>query len=733
MTLLRLRRLLWLFAVGGCALLFVATAPSAPLPIRVDDVTAEAQDATGADVTFQVKASDPATGAPLVVSCDHPSGGTGSGTFTLSDHFPLGNTTVTCTTVSSGGPFSKSFTVSVRDTTPPTVSVSPNLTATTTSGTGTAVTYAAPTATDTVDGSVAASCDRPSGSIFPAGTTTVTCTATDAAGNTGSASFLVTVVVNDTTPPVLTVPADIAVTTGNPGGTSVSYVATATDNVDGALVPTCAPASGSTFPVGTTGVTCTATDSRRNSASAGFTVTVTLVDTTPPVLAVPSGISIRTADPAGSAVSYTVSATDNVDGTITPLCAPASGTRFPVGSTTVTCTASDRSGNRAQQSFVVTVILDDAPPTLSNVPADIVVEADGPDGSAVSYTTPTAVDVLDGPIAIVRCSPASGIFPLGRTIVTCTASDSRGNVGTASFSVTVIDTTAPHLVLPSDIAVSAPSDQGVAASDLAIAAFLRAARATDIVDRAPTVGNDAPQLFPIGVTTVTFTARDAAGNIASGQARVIVRPQAAPGSPPLAPPTLVDRTPPEDVTSLTAKASDAKVTLKWTNPRTADFDHVLITRSLATSRDPAVQAFSGATSGFVDRGLTNGQQYRYVIVAVDRSGNASAGVVASAVPQRLLLTTPAEGARLTAPPRLAWIPTGGAQYYNVQLFRGTQKILSAWPVSSRFLLRRSWKYGGRTTRLVPGLYRWYVWPGFGPRAAARYGALLGTSSFEITR
>jgi hypothetical protein len=82
------------------------------------------------------------------------------------------------------------------------------------------------------------------------------------------------VVVADTTPPVLVVPANIAVDATSPSGAVVSYVATATDAIDPDPMVTCAPSSGSTFPVGTTAVTCTATDASGNSATASFNVTV---------------------------------------------------------------------------------------------------------------------------------------------------------------------------------------------------------------------------------------------------------------------------------------------------------------------------------------------------------------------------------------------------------------------------------------------------------------------------
>ena len=224
----------------------------------------------------------------------------------------------------------------------------------------------------------------------------------------------------------------------------MTFSASANDDHDGPLTPTCSPPSGSNFPVGTTNVTCTATDSSGNTGSASFNVTVNLVDTTAPVITVPNDISVNTPDPAGAAVSYTATATDNIDGAITPTCTPASGAVFPVGTTTVTCTAKDAHGNQGQATFKVRVVLVDVtPPAFSNVPATVKREADGPTGSVVTYTPPTAVDNVDGPVP-VTCSPLSGkLFPLGVTKVHCSATDAHGNTGTAVFEVTVVDTTPP--------------------------------------------------------------------------------------------------------------------------------------------------------------------------------------------------------------------------------------------------------------------------------------------------
>jgi virginiamycin B lyase len=164
------------------------------------------------------------------------------------------------------------------------------------------------------------------------------------------------VLLQDTVPPAITVPADMTVAASSGAGATVSFTVTANDDVDGPTPVGCVPASGSTFPIGTSTVTCTATDKAGNSASKSFHVTVTsVVDTVAPVISVPADIPVAAASGAGAAVSYTVSANDSVDGPTPVSCVPASGSTFPVGTSTVTCTATDKAGNSASKSFNVTV------------------------------------------------------------------------------------------------------------------------------------------------------------------------------------------------------------------------------------------------------------------------------------------------------------------------------------------------------------------------------------------
>lgn len=122
----------------------------------------------------------------------------------------------------------------------------------------------------------------------------------------------VTVHVNDKTPPVVVV-GDETVEATSPAGAVVNYTATATDNVDGPLTPSCLPLTGGTFPLGATTVTCTAKDAAGNVGT--DTAVMRVVDTTPPVSACtpsvnPAGKVPSSANPDGF---YQLSATDIVD------------------------------------------------------------------------------------------------------------------------------------------------------------------------------------------------------------------------------------------------------------------------------------------------------------------------------------------------------------------------------------------------------------------------------------
>jgi hypothetical protein len=463
----------------------------------LSNLTVEAQDSSGATVTFAPTATDLVDG-PRPVSCSPPSGST----------FSIGTDSVSCTSQdATGNTTFGTFDVIVEDTTDPVLTLPADITAEATGPGGAPVSYTA-SAADSVDGSITPVCAPPSGSTFPLGNTIVSCTATDAAGNDTTGTFTVSVV--DTTPPVLTVPDDMTVEADGPSGTVVTYSASAVDLVDGSVPALCDVPSGSTFPLGSTLVTCTATDDEANTSSASFTVTV--ADDTPPHVAVPPDPTVEATGPSGAIVTYTASASDVVDGTVPVTCAPASGSTFAVGDTAVTCSATDAEGNTGSASFTVHVV-DTTAPVLTG--DGVTAEATGPSGAPVSFTV-TATDVVDGAVPVTCTPPSGSTFPLGTTMVACEATDAHGNTGTTTLPVTVEDTTAPALTLPANMTVAATSGSGATVS--------YSASASDVVDGAVPVSCAPPSgsTFPIGTTTVTCSATDAAENTSSGSFTVTV-------------------------------------------------------------------------------------------------------------------------------------------------------------------------------------------------------------------
>jgi hypothetical protein len=309
-----------------------------------------------------------------------------------------------------------------------------------TGATGAIVNYQSPAVNDDVTQmSGPAACVPASGSTFPIGATTVACTAQDEAGNAASTSFVVTVA--DTRPPAIDPHGDETGSATSAAGGVVTYaLPSAHDVVDGDVAVSCAPSSGATFPLGGSSVTCTASDSHGNTATASFSVTVS--DATPPAIAPHGDEHAEATSAAGAAVVYaTPAGSDAVDGAVAVVCVPASGSTFPIGSTPVACTASDAAGNHASSSFGVTVT-DTTPPVIA-AHGNESAAATSAAGAVVTFTTPSASDAVDGSV-IVTCAPASGsLFAVGTTTVTCSAADVHGNAASRSFTVTVSNVTTP--------------------------------------------------------------------------------------------------------------------------------------------------------------------------------------------------------------------------------------------------------------------------------------------------
>ena len=154
--------------------------------------------------------------------------------------------------------------------------------------------------------------------------------------------------------PTINVPSGITTEATGPSGASVSYSSSATSSVARVRSFSCAPKSGSTFPIGETTVNCTATDGHGNVASASFKVTVT---SKAPELHLPETITVPAEGASGAKVSYSATATsaDFAASELAVSCSPESGSTFPVGETTVNCSATDPSGHKTTGSFKVIV------------------------------------------------------------------------------------------------------------------------------------------------------------------------------------------------------------------------------------------------------------------------------------------------------------------------------------------------------------------------------------------
>ena len=190
-----------------------------------------------------------------------------------------------------------------------------------------------------------------------------------------------------------------------------------------------------------------------------------------------------------------------------------------------------------------------------------------------------------------------------------------------------------------------------------------------------------------------------------------------------------------------ARVKGGGVLLRWTAAKDASAFVLERRPGLGGSRSSTLH--TGPKLKFVDRRVTENVKYLYTLTAYDEAGNPTVkglrfrpdGTTKPAVgtARTPALTRPLDGARLASPPVLDWNAVPGATYYNVQLFRNGKKVLTAWPSSTSFRLARTWKFDGRTQHLTPGRYRWYVWPGFGPRSKSRYGKPVGTRTFVVTR
>ena len=467
------------------------------------------------------------------------------------DTMPLGASRARFSAVDAFGNEGEAFaTVTVVDTTKPVIT-GPDLNALTIAAvdasgapanTLTAEFLSDYTASDVVDTAVTLTNNAPS--QFALGDTTVTLTATDDAGNV--ATLTATIKVTDQTAPNLAATAIDSEATSAAGAvvteTAILAAITSSDNVDQVVFPQLVNALPTSFALGSTDVQVQGEDNAGNSTT--ITAVVTIVDTTKPVITgealqllaeTPSSV-ILSSDPVIMAWSDTIAASDIVDGAVTVTYQlPAS---FAVGTQDIVFTATDAAGNTAQATFSVVVLSDLVAPELL-APENVTVEAAGPTGVTAEDTAASeitaflasavATDDIDGEISGSITNDAVFPFKLGATTVTFSVADTYGNSDSDTATVTVVDTTKPVITGPvlNALTIAAVDAAGSPANSLT-AEFLGSYTATDLVDTAVALTNNAPSQFPLGDTTVTLTATDDAGNTATLATTVTVTDQFGP-------------------------------------------------------------------------------------------------------------------------------------------------------------------------------------------------------------
>lgn len=356
-----------------------------------------------------------------------------------SGNFTLGTETISYSAIDlSGNTFIQSFTVTVVDEIPPTITGTLNDIHLFADNDCRAVAnWNVPSAADNCGEVVFLTTHTPN-SVFDVGTTTVTYTATDNSGNSTKRSF--DVIVSDNIAPQFSYfPEDIVVSANANCQAQVNWkLPEVTDNCSGTIETLGTMTPGATFPLDTTIVTYTATDESGNETSKSFNIVV--VDDSAPVFnSFPSNISISAASSCGTEVSWnSPQAIDNCSGLVTPILqegTPLSGNFFPIGTTTINYRIADERGNELMQSFEVTVI-DDAAPVFSGCPGDILLPASSNCNVIAEWVPPTATDNCEVVSLSSNYNPNQE-FPIGTTEVVYTATDVNGNVSNCRFNVIV--------------------------------------------------------------------------------------------------------------------------------------------------------------------------------------------------------------------------------------------------------------------------------------------------------
>ncbi len=438
--------------------------------------------------------------------------------------FPLGETTVTWTvTDAAGNSTTCEQIVNVIDTQAPVITVCAsdlmNVEADNGVCEASQVDLGIPAVSDNCTATEDLTITNDAPTVFSLGETTVTWTVTDAAGNSTTCEQIINVI--DTQAPVITacasdmmnVEADNGVCEASQvdlGMPAVSDNCTATEDL---TITNDAP---SVFALGETTVTWTVTDAAGNSTTCEQIINV--IDTQAPVITACASDMMNVEADNGVCEASQIdlgmpTVSDNCTTTEDLTITNDAPSVFPLGETTVTWTVTDAAGNSTTCEQIVNVI-DTQAPVITACASDMMnVEADNGvcEASQVDLGMPAVSDNCTATEDLTITNNALAVFPLGETTVTWTVTDAAGNSTTCEQIVNVIDTQVPVITACASDMMNVEADNGVCEAsqvDLGMPTVSDNCTATEDL----TITNDAPAVFALGETTVTWTITDAAGN-----------------------------------------------------------------------------------------------------------------------------------------------------------------------------------------------------------------------------
>ena len=480
---------------------------------------------------------------------------------------------------------------SIEDQSPPTLTCPDNIEVNAQQGTcSQMVIVPAPDAQDAC-GAVQEIISSKDDNLFTAGVTTVFFTAYDEAGNSASCSLLVTVI-ESLPPQISNCPANIIQYTSEDICSRVIFwnIPEAVDSCgQGGISLSAEFVPGDEFSVGLTTIIYEATDASGNTATCSFTIDIR--DSIAPTIICPKDIIIAP-DEGGCTATVDLDpplVSDNCDDSPEVIGYVPTAT-FESGSSLIIYATSDAYGNFSSCSFNVTVF-DNNAPVFDKCPDDLTVDTEVDTcGAFPTWEIPNATDDCDTDGVDIFADFQSGDFlPVGTTLVTYSAVDNVGNIGTCTFLVTVSENIAPVITgCPNDIIIELPSNK----CDSLISWI--PPTATDNCG-IPTIESELePGVFPAGTNTISYIATDLAGNTAACSFQVILVDLVAP----------VFTSCPADLTVSTQ--SPCGTVVEWAFPTATD--NCIFPVNFESSFMPG-DTFSIGTTTLVIRAFDNNNNY----------------------------------------------------------------------------------------------------------------------------